>query len=297
MPHTVHSRTWQLSKSHFILTKIGDGAPPATRSPVRGPGLSYHISGTARRAREAGRGTEARLTQDSPSAHRAISSVRRGPPALPSGVGGTQAHHSSFLQEPMGGMGAKVRGHSSHHLPVQPEKPLSLWCLPTLWPQGEDWPSWWQRRLPWVGEWAGIGRVVGKGLGTHRTPAAPPGRRSARSGSRCGPAAGGSGPGGCRGQGAPAPVPARPGCAEGPAPAAASVGWQGWRGPGALGQPLTPTVPQGFKETAVADEGSPNPRPGHGLPGLERLKSPQANGPVQRPTGALCPLRDKGGVG
>lgn len=63
-----------------------------------------------------------------------------------------------------------------------------------------------------------------RGASAHRTPAAPPGRRSARSGSPCGPAAAGSEPAGCWGPVGPARPPARPGCAVGPAAAAAAVG-------------------------------------------------------------------------
>lgn len=116
-----------------------------------------------------------------------------------------------------GGLGSEVTGPCSppaSSLPDAPPQPMAALPHP-LASLGTDQPQ------P-PGSPVGVGG--GCGGCTHRTPAAPPGRRSARSGSRCGPAAGRSGPAGCQGPGALAPAPARPGCAVGPAPAAASAG-------------------------------------------------------------------------
>lgn len=103
-------------------------------------------------------------------------------------------YHRSFLQEPRGG---EERGFKLADLPVPSDSSVHpTGSLGSLW----------------------VGRC-----GTHRTPAAPPRRRPAHSTSRCGPAAGRSGPAGCQGPGAQALEPERPGCAVGPAPTAVSV--------------------------------------------------------------------------
>lgn len=238
-PHNPPTDTADLQVSLYSDEDRGWGSPRPIQGPGPGAVVPPHGHGPP------GPGSRTRC--------RGRSHTRRplSPPALYfCEVGGNTGPSQLLLAGTYGGTGAEVRGHGSHHRPVQPEVPLSLRCPPT--PR----PLWVRAGPAGVGAGprggGGVVGAVGQGPGTHRTPAAPPGRRSARSESRCGPAAAGSGPGGCRGRGAPAPAPARPGCAGGPAPAAASVGRQGRRGPGSgpWASPH-PTGPPALKETTV----------------------------------------------